>query len=278
LLPVLLILASAALHAAWNLAVRRHADKLATTALMVGGAVLLTLPLTVPFSAADWHRAVPWGICSGLGEAAYFVTLARALEIGPLAAVYTISRGSSMLLVWPASHLLLGEPFGWRAITAVALLMAGLALLAPTDDRRSTTRAGYGWALACGLFIAAFQLIYKGAVAGGSEPPLIFVISMATSLPIVVLSVGRERVARLQASLHDHPGFVAFGAASMTVSFLIVLYVLRTHGAGWVLTLRNCSVAFAQLFGWTMLRERPTVRAAVGVVLVLVDTLLLGSA
>jgi uncharacterized membrane protein len=64
----------------------------------------------------------------------------------------------------------------------------------------------------------------------------------------------------------------------MTVSFLIVLYVLRTHGAGWVLTLRNCSVAFAQLFGWTMLRERPTVRAAVGVVLVLVDTLLLGSA
>ena len=214
---------------------------------------------------------MPWGVCSGLGEAAYFVTLARALEIGPLAAVYTVSRGSSMLLVWPISHVLLGEPFGWRAVTAIALLIAGLALLAPTDDRRSTTRAGYGWALACGVFIAAFQLVYKGAVAGGSGPPLIFVISMATSLPIVILSVGRQRVARLRDSLLGHPWFIAFGAATMTVSFLIVLYVLRSHGAGWVMTLRNCSVAFAQLFGWTLLRERPTARAVAGVALVLIS-------
>lgn len=278
MLPVLLILASAALHAAWNVAVRSHRDKLAATALMVAGAILLTVPLTLGFGAADWRLALPWGICSGLGEAAYFVTLARALEIGPLAAVYTISRGSSMLLVWPVSHYLLGEAFGWRAFTAVALLLVALALLAPTDDRRSTTRAGYGWALVCGLCIAAFQLIYKGAMAGGSGPPLIFLISMATSLPIVVLSIGRKRSSMLGESLRDHPGLLAFGAASMTVSFLIVLYVLRTHGAGWVMTLRNCSVAFAQIFGWTLLRERPTVRSAVGVALVLLDTLLLGSA
>lgn len=278
MLPVVLILISAALHAAWNFAVRRHGDKLAATALMVAGAVVLTFPLTLAFSAADWRQALPWGLCAGVGEAAYFVTLARALEIGPLAAVYTISRGSSMLLVWPASHFLLGEVFGWRAITAVVLLLAGLVLLAPTDDRRSTSPAGYGWALACGLFIAIFQLIYKGAVSGGSGPPLIFLISMATSLPIVVLSLGRGRSAALRSSLRAHPGLVAFGAVSMTVSFLIVLYVLRTHGAGWVMTLRNCSVAFAQILGWAVLRERPTVRAAAGVGLVLFDTLLLGTA
>ncbi len=283
LLPVFLILTSAALHAAWNVAVRSHRDKLAATALMVAGAVLLTLPLALTLGAADWRHALPWGICAGLGEAVYFVTLARALDIGPLAAVYTISRGSSMLLVWPASHLLLGEAFGWRALTAVAFLIAGLVLLAPTDDlgsttRGSTTRAGYGWALVCGLCIAAFQLIYKGAVADGSAPPLIFLISMATSLPMVVLSLGPRRKTALRESLGDHPGLVIFGAASMTASFLIVLYILRTHGAGWVMTLRNCSVAFAQIFGWTLLRERPTLRSSVGVSLVLVDTLLLGTA
>jgi len=244
---------------------------------MVAGSVLLVLPLTLAYSAADWRHALPWGVLAGLGEAAYFLTLSRALTIGPLAAVYTISRGSSMLLVWPASHAFLGEELGWKVISAVALLIAGLALLAPGGDRGSTSRAGYAWALACGLCIAAFQLVYKGAVAGGSGPPLIFLISMATSLPVLVVSIRGARAGRLRASLFGHPWLVVFGAAAMTVSFLIVLYILRTHGAGWVMTLRNCSVAFAQIFGWSLLRERPTFRSAAGVALVLADTLLLGT-
>jgi uncharacterized membrane protein len=42
------------------------------------------------------------------------------------------------------------------------------------------------------------------------------------------------------------------------------------------LTLPSGSVAFAWIFVWTLLRERPLLRSALGVFLVLVDTLWLG--
>jgi drug/metabolite transporter (DMT)-like permease len=274
-MAVLLITLSAALHAAWNYAVRRHGSARAATAILVAGSVALTLPLALAFSGPGWQRALPWGLCAGLGEAAYFYTLSRALEIGPLAAVYTVSRGSSMLLVWPASHLLLGEPLGLRAAGAVAALLLGLWLLAPGRGEHVGSRKGYLWALACGLCIAGFQLVYKRAVDAGSPPLQLFTVSMATSLPFLVL--GLRGLQPIQAALRFRPGLLFFGSAALTASFLLALYVMQSHGAAWVMTLRNSSVAFAQLFGWALLGERPTARAAVGVALVFGDALLLGA-
>lgn len=278
---ILLITLSAALHAAWNYAVRRHGSARAATALLVMGSVAITLPLALAFSGTGWQRTLPWGLCAGLGEAAYFFTLGRALEIGPLAAVYTVSRGSSMLLVWPASHLLLGEGLGLRAAGAVATLILGLWLLAPTQGAPGATssRAGYLWALACGLCIAAFQLIYKGAVDTGSNPLQLFTVSMATSLPLLLLGLraGPSRRSALRETLRVRPGLLVFGSVALTASFLLSLFVLQSHGAAWVMTLRNSSVAFAQLFGWALLGERPTIRAGAGVALVFADAVLLGT-
>jgi drug/metabolite transporter (DMT)-like permease len=274
---VLLITLSAALHAAWNYAVRRHGSVRAATAILVMGSVAITLPLALAFSGAGWGRALPWGVLAGLGEAAYFFTLGRALEIGPLAAVYTVSRGSSMLLVWPASHLLMGEPIGLRAVGAVAALILGLWLLAPSRGEPGVTgsRAGYFWALACGLCIAAFQLLYKGAENAGSNPLQLFAVSMATSLPVLLLGLGG--VGSLRAALRVRPALLVFGSCALTASFLLSLFVLQSHGAAWVMTLRNSSVAFAQLFGWALLGERPTARAGAGVALVFADAMLLGT-
>ncbi len=161
-------------------------------------------------------------------------------------------------------------------MTAVAALLVGLALLAPRGEARGTTsRAGYGWALACGLCIAAFQLIYKGAVGDGHDPLKIFTLSMGTALPLVRWSSPAR--GRLPAAARGRPLHASIGAIAMTASFVIALYVLRDHGAGWVMTLRNSSIGFAQILGWAVLGERPSLRAGAGVALVLADALLLGS-
>jgi drug/metabolite transporter (DMT)-like permease len=183
-----------------------------------------------------------------------------------------------MLLIWPASFLLFGEPLGLRAAGAVAVLILGLWLLAPPQGNRAGGgRAGYLWALACGLCIAGFQLVYKGAVDAGGNTLQLFAISMATSLPLLIWSLRGPRTVSLREALRVRPGLLAFGSAALTASFLLALFVLRSHGAGWVMTLRNSSVAFAQLFGWALLGERPTVRAGAGVALVFVDAVLLGT-
>jgi drug/metabolite transporter (DMT)-like permease len=272
------VVISAALHAAWNLLARRYGRPREMTMLFLAGSVSLSLPLALALTRASWLRAVPWGVTAGLAEAAYFFTLAHALEIGPLGPVYTISRGGSMLLVWPVSYWILGEVIEPRTLIAVAVLLVALALLSPRGEYRgATSKLGYLWALGCGLCIAGVQIAYKEAVINGGEPLQIFAVSMSTALLCLILSSPRPlqslpRIARAQF------GVVAFGSLAMTMSFVIVLYVFRHQGAGWVMTLRNSSIGFAQLLGWLVLGERPGIRATAGMVLAFAGALLIGSA
>ncbi len=281
MLAVALMLLSALLNAGWNFAVRRHGDAEAATALVVLGSLgwaLLSTPLwPLPVDAVD--RSIAFGVLAGVSEGFYFVALGRALRIGPLGAVYTITRGASLLLLWPLSHLLLREPAGSRSFVAVALLLAGLLLLAPSGPGRATGRAAYGWAALCACFIVTNHLIYKEGLARGGAPVPLYAIALATSLPIVLAGLGRGRAARLARALRPGDGrraLVLFGSAAVAASFLIALYVLQRHGAAWMMTVRNSSIAFAQLFGWTLLGERPRPAAAGGVALVFAGALLIG--
>ena len=264
---VALVLASAALHAGWNFALRRHGDSPAATALVLAGSVavaLLAALVFLPVPEGAFAAATPWAMAAGLSEAIYFVSLSRALQIGPLAAVYAISRGASMVVLWPAAHVLLGEPIGARDAAAVLALLAGLALLAPGGARPATTRAGYGWAALSAVFIVANHLVYKRAISLGREPAALYVIAMATALPFVILALGerdRPRLARLRAAAARNPGLLAFGAVAVATSFLLALEVMRFRGAAWMMTLRNSSIAIVQILGWALLRERPTARA-----------------
>ncbi|MHB1843640.1 MAG: EamA family transporter [Deltaproteobacteria bacterium] len=278
MLAVWLMLLSAALHAGWNFALRRHGDAQAATLLVVMGSLACALcawPL-LPSPAGTLARSLPWGLCAGLAEALYFATLGRALQIGPLGAVYAISRGVSLLLLWPASHWLLGEPIGPRSLLAVALLLFGLWLLAPSGRGRATSRAGYGWATLCALFVVANHLLYKTALARGGAPEPLYVIALATALPMLALTLGRGRFTRLGRALRHSPPLIGFGSVAVAASFLIALHVLLGHGAAWMMTLRNSSIGFAQLLGWTLLGERPRPLAVGGVGLVFAGALLLG--
>src|SRR5215212_5083413 len=98
---VALVLVSAFLHAAWNALLRLEQDKDRALVAAVGAAAALALAVAgvrwaageAPFPGA---AAVGWALAAGLLEVAYFISLARALEAGPLGPVYTISRGGAV--------------------------------------------------------------------------------------------------------------------------------------------------------------------------------------
>lgn len=219
-------------------------------------------------------HAFVWCLVSGVLEAAYFQSLGRALARGSLGAVYTISRGGSLLIVWPISILFLGEHLTPLRAGGTALVIAGLAGTSFRPGGANKLSAGLGYAVLTGVFIGGFNLAYKAALAGGVAAGTANATSLGFAGLLNLAAAGTARRKRALASLRTEPlalGVIGFLAAT---GFLFFLAALKFSGAGLVATLRNTSILFAQAFGIAQ-GERPSRLAIAGVLAVTAGAVLL---
>ncbi len=278
---VLLVLVSALLHAGWNALLRVEPDK--DRGLV--GAIAIGSAFAAVIAIARWAAGeVPFATGAALGhtllaggfEAVYFTTLARALEIGRLGAVYTVSRGGAVVIVWPASIVLFGEEPVWTATAGTAVVLAGLALSSVGSSRGGTRshRAGLGWALASALSIAGYHLAYKAALHEGANPSATFALSLGLAAVINVVRIGGPGRAVLRSVLRSRFARIALMGIVCGGSFLILMEALARGGSGYVLTLRNTSVLFAAGLAF-VIGERPTRSELAGAALVAVGAVLM---
>ena len=256
------LLASAFCHALWNALLKRErapqiavAGVLSWAALVALGVALLSGGISFPTRAS-----LGWGICAGVLEGAYFVTLAAALVRADYGVVYTVARGGAMLLVWPAGTLLLREPLTARGVLGACVVAIGLALVAGRASRRASQQTGIAYAVLCATSIAGYHLCYDRALANGAHEASLFTVAVWVALPFVFASLrGRLKIGPAPSPRHLLPTTLRWGVAGAlsTGSFLLFLSGLASTGAAVALTLRNTSVFFAQAFA-VVLGERPT--------------------
>jgi len=276
---VALVLLSAFFHALWNAMLRLEADK--DRALMV--AVVVATLFAAVVAGVRWELgAVPFASLAGVGfsvlagvmEASYFATLARAMGLGRLGMVYTISRGGSVLVVWPLSIALFAEDPTLPALAGSAVVVGGLALSGLGGSRGGAGGASggagrpsaMGWAVACAMSVAGYHLAYKAALREAVNPSACFALSLGLSAAIngVRLGGGGQAIAALVRE--RWPRLLVMGLLC-SGSFLILMEALARGGSGYVLTLRNTSVLFAvAMAGW--IGERPRRVEVVGAALV----------
>jgi uncharacterized membrane protein len=252
---IALVLLSALLHATWNALLRleKSKDRSLVVAIVVATTFAAVIAVArwrlgeVPF--ASW-RGAGYTVLAGVCEATYFATLARAMELGKLGVVYTISRGGAVLAVWPLSIALFDELATAPAMAGSALVMAGLALsgFGAGGGERGGERGAIGWASACAMSIAGYHLAYKAALLHGANPSACFALSLGVSATISIVRMGATNdgaIGTLGALLRQRwPRLVIMGLVC-GASFLILMEALAIGGSGFVLTLRNTSVLFA---------------------------------
>jgi drug/metabolite transporter (DMT)-like permease len=276
-LVVALVLISAFLHAGWNALLRIEPDKDSG----VIGAVAVASLFAGTIAVARWAAGEPapfptlhsltLTIVAGIFEAIYFSTLALALEAGPLGAVYTISRGGAVLVVWPVSIAVFGEAVTWTSGAGSVVVLAGLVLagLGAQGGRRHATdaRTGVAWAIACAGSIAGYHLAYKGALSHGAGPSASFALSLALAAVISCARSGRHGGAALVDVMARRGARIVLMGLVCGGSFLILMEALALGGSGYVLTLRNTSVLFAAGLAFAI-GERPGRAELVGAALV----------
>jgi len=259
-----LVLISACLHALWNALLRLEADKdralvaAVFVATLIAAAVAIarwlgggTVPFPTPISAL-------WALAAGVLEWLYFASLARALEAGPLGTVYTISRGGSVLLVWPLSIALYDEALTVASLAGSAVVFAGLVLAGlGTGQRRATHASALAWAIACATSIAGYHLAYKAALRSGGSTSAVFALALALATVINLVRVGGDGRRVVIEFLRTRTLRMLLMGIVCGGSFLILMEALAGGGAGYVLTLRNTSVLFATAMAFAI-GERPS--------------------
>ncbi len=271
-----LVLGSALLHASWNALAKRSRDPAAAVNAIVAIAGVLTAAVALGEWALGGRGASPRALglaaITGLLEAGYFYALGRALTLGPLGPVYTISRGGAALLVWPISMLALGERVTPVGAFGSALVIIGLAA---SSTHAAIPRAAALYAATCALFITGYHFTYKYALITGTSPILVFAVSMVVATGVGAFLGGVRYRAGFATTLRAAPIATLIAGVICGVGFLLFMYALARGGAAYVFTLRNTSVVFAVALG-IALGERPSRRALLGAALVFAGAIALG--
>lgn len=253
----LLVVVSALVHALWNALLKRTRDPehavvgVTTVAALSACALALALRVQVPPRVS-----LAWCVASGVLEAGYFVTLARALARAPLGPVYTVVRGGALVVVWPLSLVFLGETLTAARASGTLLVVLGLAATGASEHRSApstqTSRAGLGIAAACAMFVGGYHLAYKLALQTGGRAEAVVAIALSTASIVNIAALGKKGRARVFEAVRASPALIAGGGLLATMGFVLFLLAMSRAGAGVVLTLRNTSILFAQALALTL--------------------------
>jgi drug/metabolite transporter (DMT)-like permease len=242
---VIVALASALLHAAWNAGVKASKDSRGAMAAQVVASGIAAVPIlaAVPLPSA---AALPWLCGSALFNFLTVIALLRGYEQGGgFGFVYPLARAVSPLLVLLMANLVQGERVSALGIAGIALVSSGVALFASGEGKHR--RAALVFALLAGAASAAYAICdANGARHSPSVLGYGLTVSVINAVVFGSFHKFRNGVSIGQA-LRTHLGMATIGAAAGTSSYLLILWVWSRAPVAIGAALRDTSVVFAAL-------------------------------
>jgi len=251
LTPTLLALASAGLHAAWNLRIKTSADReiAAWIQFVAGGLIFLPVLAVVDPPGLD---ALPYLAASGAVHLVYVGALVAAYHHGDFSVAYPLARGGGALCAAVLGAVALGDELGAGAWLSILVVASGLAAFV----RPGAPPAELGFALLTAATIGSYTVLdTAGSRAAENGFAYGVALSLVTGAALSVLGVARGRGPAFVAAVRANvPGALLSGFL-LTMAYSLVLVAVRLAPTGYVAMLRESSVVLAALLGWMVLRE-----------------------
>jgi drug/metabolite transporter (DMT)-like permease len=281
-----LLLIAAALHATWNLLVKRAREKQIFTwcALLVGAicfAPLLVQVVSFPLSI------LPYVISSAIFEATYYFVLIRAYQNGDFSLVYPMARGSAPVLLTIWTILFLGERPRLYGLIGIGLLILGLIIVGGKSwwtlrSLRKTSSSLSSSALVLALGVACCISIYS-AIDGAAVhqvaplPYTVLIIALSGLLltPAVLSRYGSQAI--ITEWRTNWPRIILVGILSL-LSYMLVLLAYSIARVSYAGSIREISVVFAALLGWRWLGEDFGMIRVIGAVFIFAGILVIALA
>ncbi|MCL4068246.1 DMT family transporter [Pseudomonas sp. GX19020] len=269
----LAVMAAAFLHALWNALIKLGTSKIG--AMVVLSVMEVPIGLGVAFFMGPINpAAIPWVIAAGITHFAYKYFLSYAYERGDLSRVYPIARGAAPMLVTVAGVFLLTDVMSSRQYLAIAVLAAGILMMARGVFASDENRKLVPFALGSALATACYTLIDgQGARISGNAVSYIAWVFVADGLifSLGMLAMRGRKVVPL--------GFQAWkmgtiGAAASFGAYAIAVWAMTIAPIALVAALRETSILFAVLIGWLVFGERMSREKAAAALVIVAGVIL----
>jgi drug/metabolite transporter (DMT)-like permease len=255
-LALVLVVAAAVLHAAWNALAKRGRDPLVF--LWSSGALssLLLAPWAAWWLAAEGlpRAALPFVGATIAIHVVYFWALGRSYGAGDYSRVYPIARGLGVALVPLLAVALFDEWPSRLGAAGIGLVVLGIAAFSLPGPRAAAPGGrGTGWAVLTGLTIAAYSLVDRAGVARLHPVPYITLLGAGSVLVLTPLVLARPE--RLRAEWRSSGRAILVSATMNLTAYLLVLFAFRLSKLGYVVAARELSIVISTVIGWRWLGE-----------------------
>ncbi|MBL7222652.1 MAG: EamA family transporter [Candidatus Brocadiae bacterium] len=283
-----LVVASALLHAIWNLLLKKANDRVA----FVWWYLLVPLVVFAPAAALTTGSygtlalaSVGIGIVSGIFQAANLLAMSWAYRDGDLSVVYPLSRGSAQVLIVLLGVGLLGEELSVWGKCGVALVLLGVyVVFLPSLSRRDLLRPVRALALRssqaalfAGLAIALYHVLDKQGIEGANPFLYICLLYAADLATVSVYLAVRRQWPLVRAEWRANRLAVLIAGPLGLLSYLLVLFALGQERVAYVGPARNAGIVFSVVLGALFLKERHGRMRVVGSALIVAGLALAGA-
>jgi drug/metabolite transporter (DMT)-like permease len=258
-LAIALLLASAALHALWNLLLKQSSEKY----VAMGWQVIISGVLSIValfFTGLPPRSMWIFALISMALEAIYFVMLSFAYSDHDFSLVYPVARGTAPALVVIWSYLFLREIPSLGGFIGIATIVCGLVIIGTTSlfepHPGMPKFKGIAISLSIALVISIYTLVDGFAVKHG--PVLPYGLSMFTLVPVLttpflVHHYGWKQF--MEAGKRQPVRLVLVGVLGV-IAYLFALYAYSIAPVNYSEAIREVSVVMGAFAGWQFLGEK----------------------
>ena len=288
LVPLLLVVLAAFIHATWNLLSKRAAE--------AGAAFVFAYNVVACLAYLPWvgwvvaHNELVWSLpvagCLLLSAAihlAYNLCLQRGYRVADLSVVYPIARGTGPMLSSIGAFLVLRETPTTLGLFGLLAVVAGIGFISTQGDlsafRRPKGQEGVRWGAATGSLIASYTVVDGYGVKVLGIHPVVLdwftnFIRFFMLAPIVLANPVRARKA-----MRGHwPLAIGVGLLS-PLSYILVLTAIDMGAPlSLVAPAREMSMMVGAMFGMVLLREPVNAWRIAGCLTLVLGVVLLGAA
>lgn len=251
----LMVLLAAFLHAGWNALIKLGTSKLTSMLIMtmtqgaMGAALATTRAL--PEGQVWW-----WLIGSGVLHASYKLFLTFAYEHGDLSRVYPIARGAAPLMVLGVGAVFLRDEIAVLAFAGVVALGVGILLMARGVFAVGESGRLVPLALCSAVATAGYSLVDGlGARVSGDAVAFVAWLFVFDAMLFLPMSIMLRGTSVLRANRHSW-AMGALAAALSYSAYAIAVWAMTVAPIALVAALRETSILFAIIIGWTLFGER----------------------
>jgi drug/metabolite transporter (DMT)-like permease len=258
-IAIILLLASASLHALWNLLLKQSTEKYIAMAWQVIISSVISI-FAILFIGLPPRSMLLLVVISTILEAIYFAILTYAYNDHDFSLVYPVARGAAPALVVIWTAIFLDEIPSGGGLIGIVMIVIGLVIIGATSLLQNHANklqfCGIAIALSVALVISVYTLVDGYAVKHGpalSYGLSLFLLMPILTTPLIVRHFGREH---FFAAFLDQPARLILVGFLGVIAYLFALFAYSIAPVNYSEAIREVSVVMGAFAGWYFLGEK----------------------